>query len=88
MPELSAMLETMNAAQLHSQTQNHHELKECIQSLASQNAATAASLNALIGGQIPITIQCHGIGYIGEQQSGHIVLAAQDAQATQLQVGR
>ena len=71
-----------------SQTQNHYELRECIQSLASQHAAMAASLNALIGGQIPLTIQCHGIGYIGEQQSAHSVPALPAAQATQLQVGR
>jgi hypothetical protein len=64
MPELSAALKASNEAQLHSSTQNHHELKELIQGLAARHAATAASLNALINGQIPITVQCQGTGFI------------------------
>ena len=80
MLELSAALKALNEAQLHSSTQNHHELKELIQGLAAHHAATAASLNALINGQIPITVHCQGTGFIGGQQPAQIVLAASAAQ--------
>jgi len=80
MPELSAALKASNEAQLHSSTQNHHKLKELIQGLAARYAATAASLNALINWQIPITVQCQGTGFIRVQQPAQIVPAASAAQ--------
>jgi hypothetical protein len=55
-------------------------MSELIQELAARHAAMASSLNALINGQIPITVQCQGTGFIGGQQPAQIVPAASAAQ--------
>lgn len=102
MPELSSVLNDTREALLQSSAKNQFELIEHLRALSARQANATASLNALVNGQIPIMIQCQGIGLIGAQPTqltqldpaqatagqaaGQAIQAAQALQALQLQV--
>ena len=55
-PELSSVLNDTREALLQSSAKNQYELIKHLCALSARQANTAASLNALVNGQIPIMI--------------------------------
>jgi hypothetical protein len=82
-PELSSVLNDTREALLQSSAKNQYELIKHLCALSARQANTAASLNALVNGQIPIMIQCQGIGLIGAQPAQLTLLDPAQATAGQ-----